>query len=274
MVGLVIFALLMGVWLVFSEPSLSTMVQVSVAIGTGLLGAAAIYQTLTERLKRQGDEQNRRADRAPHIRLMGRDHLSTHYVAGAGAAPKKAPRVPVPFTELEVVVENVGPGIAGEIKVNLVSAFFDIDYEDPAALREPWELPPSPREVLKMGPKFEESPLRLPSQYLPVGQENRMLLFNADDVESWGQTELDRDTRAFVVEVAYKDLDGVPERSLEAVFYRAEPIPGVDDDEYKNKSRWVRAGSETETAFIEALKVWRLRPQKPSTTSSELDMPG
>lgn len=254
------------VWLVFSRPSFAIMVQVSVALGTGLLGAAAIYQTLGENERRTLDERNRRADRAPHLRLLPKAHMATRYGDGKPDAELKAPRAPFQFEELELVAENVGPGIAGDLHATFVAMYFGIEYDAAPTQPQPWKAPPSVSKVLKESPKFDERDLRLPSKYLPIGPENQMTLLNADDSAGWAANELDEDARAYIVRVDYSDLDGSPALPAIAVVYRDPPAfddwnpEGID---YSTHSRWYRPEPEDEARIIRAFDVWKAlsRPQ-------------
>jgi hypothetical protein len=254
------------VWLAFSKPPFSVMVDVSVALGTGLLGAAAFYQTLSENQKRATDETNRHADRAPHLRIMTEKHASSRMVYDPNWATTKKPKT-AKFESLEVFAENVGPGIAGKLEATLVCMYFDIEYELPGESEaDEEEAYLMPLETIAKGPKFSKRALRLASEYLPVGVENRLLLFDADEEGSWEYNENSQDPRAFLVLLRNTDLDGYPAEATVGAVWWIAPTPkgwGLDESEYETTSRWHRALPDVEAAIVEAWNAWERRTASP-----------
>jgi hypothetical protein len=266
-VGGSLAVLVVVVYFVFTKPAFPTMVQVSVALGTGLLGAAAIYQTVSENERKRIDESNRQTDRAPHIRIMDDKRVVDHIVDFTDPAGKRGKKS-VKFAELEVFVENVGPGIAGGLSGILVCMYFEIDYsQDYESIEDERERHQDLKGVLNDRPSFEERELRLPSTFLPVGVSERMKVINADEERKWLVEQNDRDPRAYIVQISCTDLEGHPAQSATAAIYWIPPQPKrwrVEEfeAEFDTSSRWYRPSPESEALIIDAWNGWKLAHKK------------
>ena len=258
------------IWYAAAEPSFSVMVDVSVAFGTGALAVAAFYQTYAENKRQQISELNRRQDRTPNFRIQSSTKvIRSTTIAEPGASPpgdlaKASPRV----RELEVFLENVGPGIAGDLSVELVTVYAETEITE-----EDNSLEPELRDLgtlLKRQPKFESSQLPLSSQYLPVGPDNKMLLLNAD---SSAQLEFDlmgRETEAYILQVKGKDLDGNAAKTILAVIAWFDTPPeliGINDDEFPKPGKWDRAPASLEASLLKLWRASRREAKQPIATA-------
>lgn len=155
------FLLVLFVWLVYGKPDFGTMVQVSVAVGTGSLALAAVIGVAFEWDRRTADQANRLHDRAPHIELFEK----TVTVPRAEILRIPPSLHPGQFDTRRLILRNNGPGIATRFDVTQITrraeAFVLRDRED-----EDWQVVDSPRNL-----KDETDVEVLDRTYLAPGEE-------------------------------------------------------------------------------------------------------
>ena len=253
--------LIIGVWVLASEPSFGVMVEVAVAVGTGSLAAAAIFQTLDNRERRAVDEINRLADRAPNIRVGLRPLQTTRRMPPPDKNNPSGKPAVEPFEDRELYIENVGPGVAANLSARLVTLYVDLDPDDPVCETDFM----MPKELLKVPHLYRSSELSLESTYLAIGPQNQMRLFNLDESEEWSGTEYLALDRVVVVQLQFTDLEGNQHRRINGGAYWHPKIPGMNGgypeielEGERNRSRWNAARGDL---IDEVLADWKTKPK-------------
>lgn len=231
-----------------------TAVELALAMGTLALAYAAYLQVVSSNASRQEDQRwraqqqiDRIRDREPHLKFGIREVAKSRQVTATKAGSTGKQPVQPPFIQSELYVENVGPGIAGNVKATLLRLYVDYDprMEDIPDLPDPFDETLAPDELLKAGNKYEFLKHGLPSSYIAIGPENRMTILNADESADWAISESMELDRMYIVFIEFTDLENTQNKKVAGGATWAVKFPGVNGEpmdypgeDYTNKSRW------------------------------------
>lgn len=238
-----------------------TAVELALAVGTLALAYAAYLQVASSVESRKEEERwraklrdDRAKDREPNLAVGMRYFPRTKMVASTDPSQPPGTRVAKSFDAAELYIENVGPGVAANVRVTQLRLY--VDY-DPRLKGDPDNPDPfseclNPKELVKVEHSFEFSELSLTSPYLPVGPQNRTLLLNVDDSEDFSWSERFEMDRMYIVTVEYTDLEGKQLKRAVGGASREMDIPDAQgvpwdpfEDEHAKSSRWYLARSDT-----------------------------
>lgn len=172
---------------------LNTAANVAAAIGTAILGLAALLTIVQDQDRRAEERANRRADRAPILVVKVIPRKETRQIRAAGNPQLSAPGT---YTARDLVLMNVGPGIAQRVKGRHKLQY--VRWQELAS---------------KPGPGPEDAPrdsrwidFQLKVPYLPSGDS--VVLVSGDVGEGY-EEGFDFMTGHFF-EIGCTDLDGHP----------------------------------------------------------------
>lgn len=238
------FLLVLCVWLAYGQPDLGTMVQVSVAVGTGSLSVAAIVSIAFDLSKREEDSK-------PHIEIYQRNVTVTK----AEIAGRPSFTSPTPYETHRLVLRNNGPGVAANLfaRVHYIQTVPIVartsedqakPLESPEFLSEEVEDEPLDRRYLASG---EEIEIAAPDSWLPAFDPTT------------------KDAIAFHFAVSATDLDGRKVLSAFGGLRRHPERLGNqgDADEARGEFNYYLTHSRWE--WIDDFEALRTRVRKPRT---------